>query len=68
VAKLDKRADDADRLRERVVSLETTVAELKKKDEESGKRGWQLVFIIVGAGLALASSFIVQLVFYFLKK
>ncbi len=51
-----------------VAVLEDRVNKLEKRDEEASKRGWQFVYIIVGAVLALGSSFLVQLVFYFLKK
>ena len=56
------------RLRDRVVAIETTVAELKRHKEESEKRNWQYIFIAVGAGCALAGGIVVQLVSTFLKK
>ncbi len=56
------------RFRDRVVALETTVAELKRHKEESEKRNWQFIFIAVGAGCALAGGIVVQLVSSFLKK
>lgn len=55
-------------LRDRVTAVETVSTDLKKGKEESEKRHWQFVYIAAGAGFALLSSFLVQLVFYFLKK
>lgn len=56
------------RLRDRVVVLETTVAELKRHKEESEKRNWQFIFIAVGAGCAIVGGIVVQLVASFLRK
>lgn len=68
VVELKKSKDEFDKLSRQAAVLEDRVNELKKANEESGKRGWQFVFIAAGAGLALLSSFLVQLVFYFIKK
>ena len=53
---------------EEMGAVKSRLTQLEKREEESGKRGWQFVFIAAGAGLALLSSFLVQLVFYFIKK
>lgn len=68
VNKLEKRAEKSDELHQKVAVVDDRINKLEKRDEESGKRGWQFVFIAAGAGLALLSSFLVQLVFYFVKK
>lgn len=56
------------KLKDRIIVLETTVAELKRHKEESEKRNWQFIFIAVGAGCALVGGIVVQLVSSFLKK
>lgn len=62
VDKLETRATEADRLRERVAVLESLVAEGKKIKEEVGKRSWQFVVLFVGGlitlGINIAVSFI----------
>ena len=68
VNKLEKRAEKLDELHQKAAVTDDRVNKLEKREEESGKRGWQFVFIAAGAGLALLSSFLVQLVFYFIKK
>lgn len=55
-------------LKDRIIVLETTVAELKRHKEESEKRNWQFIFITVGAGCAIAGGIVVQLVASFLSK
>ncbi len=67
---LSSKVDDLELLdlRDRVVALETTVAELKRHKEESEKRSWQFVYIVVGAGCAIAGGIVVQLVTSFLRK
>lgn len=64
LAQLEKAQDEV----KQIAVLADRVSELKKANEESGKRGWQFVYIAAGAGLALVSSFAVQLVFFLLKK
>ena len=70
LALLEKELENAElpRLRDRIVALETTVADLKRYKEESEKRNWQFIFIAVGAGCALVGGIVVQLVSLFLKK
>ena len=68
VNKLEKRAEKTDELHQKAAVVDDRINKLEKREEESGKRGWQFVFIAAGAGLALLSSFLVQLVFYFIKK
>ena len=67
VAELKKSKDEFDKLSRQSAVLEDRVNELKKANEESGKRGWQLLYIVIGAGLALLSSLLVQLVLAWAK-
>jgi hypothetical protein len=53
---------------QKIAVLEAQVAELKREKDEAGKRQWQFVYIAAGAGLALLSSVLVQVVFFLLKK
>jgi|GEM_PF-4701290 len=55
-------------LRDRVMSLETLVADLKRAKEETEKRRSQYVFWGIGAIFTLASSFAVQLILFWVKK
>lgn len=68
VAELKRMKDEFEKLTKTVAVHEDRVNKLEKKDEESGKRGWQLLYIVIGAGLALFSSLIVQLVLAWAKS
>ena len=59
---------DIARLRERIVTLETTVAELKRTKEELEKRHWQFVYIFAGAMASLLVTVVVQLLIHLLKR
>lgn len=67
VSKLEARATDADRLRDRVVAAEGTVTELKRWKEESEKRHWQFVYIFAGGMASLLVTVIVQLILFWAK-
>ena len=55
-------------LRDRIVTLEPTVAELKRHKEEAEKRSWQFIYIFSGAACAIIGGVVVQLVLHLLKK
>ena len=68
VAKLERRAEDADRLRERLSVVESQQADLKKAKDEADKRQWQFVYIFAGAIASLLVTVVVQLVLAWVKK
>lgn len=68
VTELKRMKDEFEKLAKTVAVQEDRVNKLEKKDEESGKRGWQLLYIVIGAVLALLSSLLVQLVLAWAKS
>lgn len=52
----------------RVPVIDDRVNKLEKHKDDSEKRGWQFVYIFSGAVAALLCSFLVQLIFFLLKK
>lgn len=59
VNKLEKRAEATEKQQERLAVVESQQADMKKAKDESDKRGWQLLYIVVGAGFAFVSSVVV---------
>ncbi len=53
---------------EEMGALKSRLSQLEEQKKLGDTRGWQFVYIAAGAGFALLSSFLVQLVFYFIKK
>ena len=66
VAKLERRAEDAER--ERLGVVESQQADVKKATDDSDKRRWQFVFIFAGAIATLIATTVVQLVLNLVKK
>src|SRR5687768_8814848 len=60
--------DRVSHLAERLSVAEDRVNKLEKVKEESEKRHWQFVYIVMGAALALLSSLVVNLLLPLVKK
>jgi len=68
VIKSEVERANLNQLRDRVISLEEKVTELKRVREETDRRHWQFIYIFAGAMASLLCTIVVQLVLFVLKK
>ena len=59
---------DLTKIRERLAVLETLVAELKKREEETDRRRWQLQLGIAVCVITFVANLTVNLMMFFARK